>query len=541
MDKNIRMKKIQTILVVTIAAAALLTSCFKEDVVLKDPQKYTRPVNFAGPIANIHFGAKDLLERVDTSSFFQIDEDGLLHFRYDTALSAIIEDLVKFDNLELNVNYDLNQNRKATTLTFRDSIVTNEDPNQRFDSLIMTEGMIKITINSPAGFTGTYIIDIPEIILSNGQPLSINGNLNSGEQVAADLAGAKMFFQNKNGKSFCEIITTITADVTGIPTSSMLGMNIVLEPFIPDYIFGYFGEVEVLNEDSEVALDFFENLNISDVIQFKDIRLDLFVKNYMGAPLQIVFDTLQFTNETSGEEVNVLFNDGSNNMLVNPAEYENSMIVPSENTLSFNAENSNLIDGINIGPTKIHASVVGELNPNGGTQENFLHTDLELEGSISIDIPLWFKTSLYERTDTIAFNLLSRLDSAQIDYLDELNLYFDFTNGFPFNIVAQGYFADSTGNVIDSIWSEPDGVMLWKSGNVDDVTGKVTSASITNVTIQILNEKARKLFENEAAFIYLKSNISTGDIISPEFVKLYDSYTIDIGLSGELKSGELNF
>jgi hypothetical protein len=517
------------ILYKTVAVVLLVNSivgCIKDDVVLTDPQNYTRPINFAGPIAKIHFGAKDLLEKIDTSSYFQIDETGLLHFQ--------------FDNLTLEGSYDIGAKRKSTTFTFEDSIVTNHDPNQRFDSLLIKESSLILSIVSPPGFTGTYTIDFPDII-KNGQAVSVTGNLNSNGQTVTDLANAKVFFQNQMNVSYCRINITVNVDGFPLPpvNSTIFSYTMTLDPFQPQIIFGYFGQIKIFEDKQEMQLDFFKSLNITDVIQFKDIRLDVLINNYFGAPLEIVFDSLLFTNETSGEEVNVTFNGGGNSMLVNSAVFGNP-IVPSTDTLSFNADNSNLIDGINLGPTKIYTSLYGNINPNGETAPNFINTDLEIDGNLSIDIPFWFKTESYERTDTIGFDFLNKLDSTQIDYLDELNLYFDFTNGFPFNIVAQGYFVDSNNVVIDSLFNTAGGELLWKSG-VIDANGKVTSPSITNVDVQILHDKARKLFDSKVAFIHLKSKVSTGDIDNPEFVKLYDSYTMNIKLSGELKSGTINY
>ncbi|MFA6400940.1 MAG: hypothetical protein WCX31_04845 [Salinivirgaceae bacterium] len=514
-----------------------IMSCMQEDVVLKDPQKYTRPLNFAGPVANIHFGAKDLLEKIDSTSFFQIDEEGLIHFRYDTAFSAEWEDLIKFDDLTLSVNYDIKPAKAAVPVVFTDTIVANLDPTQQFDSLTIEEALLSLSIVVPTGFTGTWDIEFPEILIATGEAAKFSGNLNVNHSSSIDLTGGKMLFLNENGKSFFTIITTVNVtNMNGNPANTDLGVTVTMGNLLPKTMFGYFGEIDVFKQQQELQIDFFQNMNISDAIQFKDIKLEVSVDNYFGIPLGLFFDSLLFTNELSGESVDVAFNSGANSIEIAPATYSDP-VIPSHDTLMVNSTNSNLIDGINIGPTKIYAEVTGKVNPNGNEGQNFVNTDTKIEGGISIDIPFWFKSSLYERTDIIDFDFAKMLDSTEIDYLDSVNLFFVFTNGFPFNIKAQVYFVNSAAEKVDSLFPVDGGEIIWKTGDLDN-SGKVTSPGITNVTIHITHDQAKNMYDNNVKFIHLNSKVSTG---GTDFVKLFDSYTIDINLSGELVSGEIKY
>jgi hypothetical protein len=528
-----------------LVAAILITvgtiSCIKEDVVLENPQNYNRPLNFAAPVVNIHFGAKDLLERIDTSSFFDIDEQGLLHFRYDTTFTAEWDDLINFDDLSYSANYDISPiNNVPMPFTFIDTVVANEDATQRFDSLTIKQAIMRLSLSCPPGITGRYEVTIPEILKSNGMPVVSKGVLGGEITTDEDITNGRIIFSHIPGKSFYQLVIKVYVDTPKVPPlHTNLGITSEIVDLLPKTMFGYFGQVDAFHKQEEIVIDFFNELNISEMIQLKDISMDISVENYFGVPIMLIFDSLLFTNETTGQSVDVYFNNGSNSVLVDAATYAEP-IVPSTNKLSLNSENSNLVDGVNIGPTNIFLSATGKSNPEGETTENFVETSTKLNGNISIDIPLWFKTTLYARTDTMDFNFTDMIDSAQIDYLDELNLYFKFNNGFPFNIEAQAWFVDEFYHKVDSVFPVDGGELIWKSGIID-ANGIVTSPSKTDVTISINHEMAKKLYDREVKFILVKSQVSTGLLGSPEFVKLLDSYAIDAGLSVEVKSGSIKY
>lgn len=529
-------------IIIAILIAVVTGSCMKEDVVLENPQNYNRPLNLAAPLVNIHFGAKDLLERIDTSAFIQTDDKGLLHFRYDTTFFAEWDDLINFDDLSYSANYDISPlNNVPMPFTFTDTVVANEDPTQRFDSLTIKQAIMKLSLSCPPGLTGRYEVTIPEILKPDGLPVVFKGALGGVITTNEDITNGRIIFSHVPGKSFYRLVITVYVNKpSSPPVHTNLGITATIDDLLPKTLFGYFGQTDVFHKQHEIAIDFFNKMNFSEMIQLKEISMDISVDNYFGVPIMLNFDSLLFTNETTGQAVDVYINNGNNNVLIDAATYAEP-IVPSTNKLSINSENSNLIDGINIGPTNIYIAATGNSNPNGETAENFVETSTKLNGKISIDIPFWFKTELYARTDTMDFDFKDMIeDSTQIDYLNELNLYFKFNNGFPFNIEAQAYFVDEFYHKVDSVFPDVGGELIWKSG-VIDANGIVTSPSKTDVTISINQEKAKKLYDREIKFILVKSQVSTGLLGSPEFVKLLDTYAIDLSLSFEVKSGNIKY
>lgn len=513
--------------------------CIKDEILIKDPGKFTRPINIGAPIGQIDISAKDLLEKIDSTSFFEIDDDGLIHFRLDTSFTAEWTDLISFEDMSLIQQYDINPTTKIVK-SFVDTIVVNFDRTQRFDSLFLKTADLHLSITTPNGLTGSYMVSFPEIFDSNGDSVVLNAALGANANETFDLANGKMVLGNKNGKSYFLIRTTVDVnEVANLPGNTNLELQMNMQNFVPEVVFGYFGKVEAIHTEQDLEFNFFDAFDFSEMVEFKDIAMDITINNYFGVPLGLYIDTLVFENTTKNTTLPVTINGDS--IIIDASPQYQVPITPSVNNLVINSENSNLIDGINLGPNRIYYEVTGYVNPQGEPETpNFINTSTKIEADASVDIPFWFKTSLYERTDPIKLDFVDLIgDSSRLDYLEEIDLYLTFENGFPFNISAQIYMADENDTYIDSVFEVTPLPLFWKSGTIDE-NGLVTSPSTTLVDIQILQEKAHKLYQQKATKLIIKSRVSTGNAASPEFVKLLDEYSLHAKLSLEVISGDIN-
>jgi hypothetical protein len=515
----------------------------EDDLYLKDPQKFTRPINVAAPVGNLNISAKYLLEQIDSTSLFVVDDEGLIHFQMDTAFSAAWDDLIVFNNLTTKNTYDINPTTKTPVGPFVDTMIVNQisigEDNPRFDSLTIDNALLSVSVTLPENFEGSFVITMPEVFLANGQPVSFTSNFSDASAIEpAVIDGGKILFQNLDEKSFFTIITEVdVTNVTGSPANTEMQVEIEMITLKPSEVFGYFGKTNVFEQKQEQEFDFFTAFDFTELVQFKDITIDITIDNYFGIPLGLYIDSMVFENTEKGTMEQIAI-DG-NSIEVDPAIYGNP-VEPSFNNILINSDNSNLIDGINLGPNHFYVEIRGTVNPNGETTQNFINTNTLIEGDVLIDIPFWFKTSLYQRTDSMGFDFAGLFsDSTQVDMVEEVNLEFIFVNGFPFNIQAQIYMANDYGQIIDSLFDVNEGVYFWESALVDS-EDKVTEPTSTTVNIQLLNEKAKKLYDGNATQILIKSSVSTGDKENPDFVKLYEDYSIEAQLKFEVKSGELN-
>ncbi|NPA37377.1 MAG: hypothetical protein GXO47_11065 [Chlorobi bacterium] len=516
------------------------SGCVTDDVILEDPS-FDRAVDIAAPVFNAHFEAIDLVDRIGEDDYIYVDENGLINGAIDSAFTVEYDDVITVDDFFYNTSYDLSSYLKASDLTyhFTDTIESELETDKRLDSVVVNTGILELKVTTPEGYTGTWTITFPGIVTSDGDTISFTGSFNGEEQQSIiNLDNNTIeFFQNDNGVSSVRMITSIDVSVDEIPADSEFSIWVAVKNIDPYAIFGYFG-TETLNVvTDEITFDFFDDDNFSDLLTFKDVNFSLVTTNRFGVPLAIVLDTVVFSNDSTGEELYLQIPD-DNTLFLGSADYdaENDSVYSVSDSLVLNGENSNIVDAVNMGPDKVYYSVSGISNPEQDSLQNFIINDgnNDFFAEAKINIPFWFRTDKYERTDTIDFDFREIIDdSVTIDRIQEINLYFDFENGFPFSIYSQAYVVDENMTVLDSLFDAEQ--QIWKSPPID-AGDKATGTEHTEITVNMDNEQVEKFYYGKALYIILESRVYTGDTDNPEFVKLYSDYTIDIHMSFDMKS-----
>ncbi len=535
------MKKITKSLFIITGLVFALSSCVKDEVVIE--AGFNRPLNIAAPVFHAHFSAQDVIDRIGKNDYIFVDGDGLIVAQIaDTSFDVTYDEIIRINDINYLVTHPLSTGKSVNAVQeFRDTIGADLKEDQRLDSTRLQSGMLEVTVTPPGGFTGTWDLLFPDITLPGGDKLTVSGTLDAPSTTQTDIAGADIrFFQVAGGGSSFEMISTVNGSVSGTPAETGFTVTLKLTDAVPEYLFGYLGTDTIMKQEDNVDIVFFDNNEYLDIIEFKDIKMFMVSENSFGAPVAISLDTVLFRNTDTGEEQYLQIPD-DNTITQSAAVFDpgTGTAIPSKDSLLLNKDNSNLVDIVNITPDKLHYSIAEVVNYDGDTGEsNFLINDgtASLKGRIKIQVPLWFKTDKYERTDTVDFDVRDIVDdSTSIDYLEELNLYFDFENGFPFSIFTQGYMTDDNLQVIDSLFSGEQ--QIWKSPPID-AEGVTQGSEPTEVNIRLDHDKVKKLYDNRVTKILLRSRMNTGDAANPEFVKLYARYTIDIKMSFDLKSSD---
>ena len=519
------------------------TGCVKENILLTDPSDFNRPLNLAAPVFNAHFEAVDIIDRIGENDYIFIDEDSLITAVIDTTVSVSYDDVIEIKDFSCQKNYDINPNLKSAEFEFHfsDTIRSEIEAGRRIDSLIVSTGFLELRVQTPDNFTGTWMISFPDIINSDGNLLVFRGSFDGISESVIELDDTKFtFFQDKDSVSAVRMITDIDAEADGIPANTEFSVSIEVRDVVPYSVFGYFGNDTIKVTQDELTFDFFNDGNFSDMLTFKDIRLSLITGNSFGIPVAISLDTAIFSKESTGEEL-LLQIPNDNRILLSSARYDavNDTVYPVSDSLCLDKDNSNIVDAVNMGPDKMYYYVSGIINPDGNTgMQNFIINagNNDFTAQAKLLIPFWFKTERYERSDTIDFNFRDIVDdSTTIDYLDEMNLYFDFENGFPITIFSQAYVVDDNFNVIDSLFDSEQ--QIWNSPQIDE-NDRAVGTELTEVNIKLDHDKVRKFYDENATKIILASRLNTGDAEAPEFVKLYSGYVIDIHMSFDIKSSK---
>ncbi len=114
-----------------------------------------------------------------------------------------------------------------------------------------------------------------------------------------------------------------------------------------------------------------------------------------------------------------------------------------------------------------------------------------------------------------------------------------FTNGFPLEGRTQIYFADTTAtgeinNIVDSLFDELNTDVFadgWRFVSaITNTSGVVTETSVSNIYIEITQEKFQKLKDARVAKILLLSKLNTYNSTSGTFIKLLSTYQLGVEL-----------
>lgn len=537
------MEKIKSIsTIISLAILIVLSGCMKEDIKLKDPSEYNRPLNFAAPIFNAHLSATDLLNQLGDSDIIYTDDDGLIHAKMDTSFEIVYDDIIIFDDLELTVTHSIPTSKKSTQaeISFIDTVPATNEDGQRFDKLTMETAYMDLDITVPLYFTGPYTISFPEIITPDGKALKVEGDLKDGDKSETiDLSGSELTFiqaviDGVSRSSFTMVTTINGAPTSGDPFFTNVRIDFKLHNYKPGEIWGYFGRKEVNNIDTTLNIDLLSSFNFADAIQFKEINIELETVNKFGVPLSIITDSIVFENTTTGEKVRM--KDDEKQIHIEAAKYNDTEIEPVIGSTSYDFS-----DAVNIAPDKVYFKMGRWINWDGDeTNSNFLVNNgkTDLYTNFKIDIPFWFQTTAFERTDTISFDVRGMFDDESINYLKEMKILFTFDNGFPFDINAQANVVDSAGTIIGNLF-DGENQVIWESPEIDS-EGKAEGTVKTVVPIIIDSDQIKEYYNKSATEIWLVSSVKTGSDASgePTFVKLFDYYTIDISMSIDIKSNE---
>ncbi len=530
------------ILIPALVTTLFFTGCIKDEIVVTDPQKIGRAWDIAAPIANINVGVDDLLDMIDSTSYIYIDNQGLINLQIDTTFNVGYDKIIGLDTNQVTRHYYLNNKKKSAkaAFVFNDTIVLTSTRDQRLDSMLVSSCFLNTSVVFPNNINGTYKITFPDFTMPDGSPITIERPITT-ETRQLDISGAMFrMIMNINDFSSYRVVTTVNVDGNQqIPNNSKIELRIQMVNLNPSEIWGYFGSMDVFELSQDMNIEMFKTMNLVDVIQLKELVINLGITNYFDIPFNVTFDSMLFKNTTKNQQVPLSFL-GNNTIDISAGKYNNGNVTPGSDSIVINSQNSNLVDAINLFPDYIYYEIGARINPDGVVKQNYLRnngTD-KIYFDLGIRVPMWFKTSNYNRTDTIGFNLAKMLpDSSMVNYVDNITLYFDFENALPFNVSVQAYFAKQNGTIVDSLFS-------CQTNSTDCYNGKktlLTSGDATNpvkskTDVVITGELAKKLVEQNVTQILVATQLSTGPIAAPDFVKLKQDNYIKIDFDVSMKS-----
>jgi hypothetical protein len=217
-----------------------------------------------------------------------------------------------------------------------------------------------------------------------------------------------------------------------------------------------------------------------------------------------------------------------------PTDRDNS---PVTSTVSFNKDNTDIVELIEMRPSKITYSGGATVNPTGKLGwDNFVTGESSVVAGLEVEIPFEFRANL-SLQDTLE-NPLKLEDSQEdedfgIDNVESASLHFLINNGFPVEIGFNIQLYDSTA---DQVLATLDVPVLFPAAPVD-ANGIVTEPTEDTTSIVITSEFLENLEIADELIVTGSLNTTNSGA-----VKILTTYTIDFKLGVSTKvSYEFDF
>lgn len=322
-------------------------------------------------------------------------------------------------------------------------------------------------------------------------------------------------------------ITDGRIDSSGNLINLSLTDSVFLNTGIIDLIaargYGYLGLDTIMTvEDSEI--DLFEGLDVEE-IDFDEVKLSIEIYNYIGAPINVVVNSMEATQNQSNPKL-LLWTQLNQSLTIPPGVEISPGVKPNPGYLKLDLDkvNSNIDEVLESQPDLISSNLNAFLNQSlaGPDYNQFVYLDYGIDAYISAEIPLYLSAKNILFSDTSDFNY-TNLDPS--NRLQSGDLILNGDNNFPFDIGVEIILLDTNKVPIDTINSTE----IVKSG-VLDVNGTVINPLKSHIRYPIDNKAVETL--KNASYMVFKASFSTTNY--PSKVRFYADSYLDIILSADL-------
>ena len=523
--------------------APLVFNACKEDDIPIDLQlggKDLRPLEIAMPIAKVNI----VLEKWISN---YLGDDAQIKYDKDSMISVEYRDTVHlgWDNLKKLVDitdkgwiYELTEepimpgkSLVPNNYLFNDSIPLSTQDDAVYDSLTYFTGYLKLALELPANMTGNIILTVPELKIDGKNPLTYSFDFSPGNRTFVrelNLGKGKINFNN-NHINLNSQITVTNADPTAFPGNYIL--KFTLQDLDVENAWGYFGKIESNSEGNEFKFGFFDDLQIFREFEFGDINLGLKAENRIGVSFKIeTDDVIMYMNKGDDFRGSLEMKDGK------PIGMDVSAATVSKNgngELIMNNTNSNIATMGSLFPNKLNYGLKGLSNfDNDNLRTNYIGVDTDLEVDLCLDFPLWFRAALYDRKDTVDFDVSSIFnDDAELaKSIDFVNLYLDVKNKFPFDVKIMAWVVDSANQYVDSlIHYQP-----FMVSSIPNENSAITNAKFEEFVISIKGNQLFDFVDKKVKKIVIQTASATYNQ-GQQLVKIFGQTGMEINLSMEAK------
>ncbi len=500
--------KISIVLLLLAVCGTVFISCRKNGQPSWDTQ-------ILAPIVNANLSINDLV----TSNYIKSNPA-------DSSVSLVYTDSLYNINVITIPNYDTLFNYISpfsTTVNPGHPIVpgipkttTYSTGTAHLKKAVIQSGYINLYIINALNQTTDYFYTVTSATL-NGNPLRVYLSVppNTKKTFQASLAGYTVDFTGPAHNSYNQVTTNFQVDLDSsagplaITPGDTLGYaNISFTNVIPYYAKGYFGTDTSSYSASNVAFPVFSKI-VAGNLNLQNVDVNFTLSNGVGVDARVTLNGLTSFNSRTNTTVNLTDN-GVINSTINVSratETHNpaSPVIPTVTTFDINPTNSNILAWLDNLPTNVGYAVHLETDPLGNVSgdNDFVYNTYGINANINIKIPLSLIATNLTLADTLAVNFAGS-GPAQNVKSGKLTIY--ASNGFPFSAGLQMYLLNQNNVVADSIFIPAQTIA---SGNVNAISGKVTSPQNSVLTISLDAFHTQELINTKTAILYAKFNMGS--------------------------------
>jgi hypothetical protein len=306
--------------------------------------------------------------------------------------------------------------------------------------------------------------------------------------------------------------------------SDSVTVSFGLVDIVPTYVEGYIGTYSFTFEGRE-ALDFFENLNV-EKIRFAQARAEIIFSNSVGVDAQLIVKEFTAHQRASNTSVKL-----TGTPLVAGPFFIAGANLPDTNLaaqtpLSFEPDNSNIVNFINVLPDEISYDLEVVANHNGkpGVWDNFATSNSQISAILDFQLPLDGVIGGLVLVDSVELNLAEFPDLSTIS---EGTLRLILENRFPVEVQVSAIIYDENW---DEVFRLSDDASL--APGLPNDQGYVESATQSVIETAVTVGEVEKIFEEGKRLVF-RFRVDTRP--DGEDVKIYADYDIVSRLVSEFR------
>lgn len=399
--------------------------------------------------------------------------------------------------------------------------------NEELYGIDLNSGNINFSFSSTIAEPIQVRINLPSITVG-GTPIArvINIPPNTPVSENINLAGGTIDLTTDAQQAFNIIPVIVQASLVSsntlqpIDSSNSLTVTYGFGNIAFDNVRGYFGQKNIQIEESTLDLNLGFLKDLGGSIFLANPKIDLNIVNSIGAPIRLTLNMVGKTKTGQSESLNA------------PAQlmpYPTVQGTSASGALTYNRNNSRLPFLLSLPPDTLTTSGLIVLNPNGNQGPNFISNTSSIKIGMEADLPFELSAS------DIGFGDTSDFDGAVFEGLVRAKLRFKSVNEFPFDMVMQVTFLDSTDAPLDSA-SAP----LVLSGLVD-ANGRVFAPSNGISELELSPSAIVNAARAKKMIIKLRMSTSSLPNGDRQVVKIYTDYKLrmTVGVEVVARVGDL--